>query len=138
MQIALENFLTAIQENIINPIYIALDSTSPFDSFITFISTIISFILNLFREEPVGQIHMPDLDAYIDLSIIFQYSEVYLIVANIIGIIFIIFIFRFIISFIKFFIDLIFTLVKDIQREMKINYYLKNKKGGHKQLWLKN
>lgn len=134
----LDVFFSDLYTMIIYPIYMALSSSAAFTNIVAAAGNIIVFILNLFRDVPVAEILDSDGNAILDLSIFYDIDSLYGVIAEIIGVLVLIWILKIFYHFIKFIIDLVLSLVKDLQREIKMHYYLKDKKGGHKQLWLKN
>lgn len=132
---SLDSLVSLITNEIIMPIYNVLMASDAFPNLLLAIGSFITFLLNIFREIPVVEILDSNGSVVIDLFGFFDIDTLASIVSELIGLLIIIWLLKIFFRFIKFIIDLVLILVKDLQREIKMNYYLKNKKGGHKQLW---
>lgn len=131
----LDAFFSDLYSMISSPIYMALSSSAAFTNICYAIGNIIAFILNLFRDVPAAEILDSGGNVVIDLSIFYDIDSFYGVISEVISVLVLIWILKIFYHFIKFLIDLVLSLVKDLQREIKMHYYLKDKKGGRKNIW---
>lgn len=125
---SLDSLVSLITNEIIMPIYNVLMASDAFPNLLLAIGSFITFLLNIFCEIPVVEILDSNGSVVIDLFGFFDIDTLASIVSELIGLLIIIWLLKIFFRFIKFIIDLVLILVKDLQREIKMNYYLKNKK----------